>query len=369
LAAPTVPARAQVVGPGQRDVLDGLSPAVPGLTAQVSSSVGEELILANPTPTPVLVLAPSGEPFLQIGRAGVLANLNSPTWYQVNDPTGVSSVPSGLVPSAPPRWVLVTSQSAWGWFDPRLPAGLKTSAPAPSAGATTRIGDWSVPLRYGQEAVTVRGHFEYHLPRGALVPKLLTQLPVAPGVLLAVQPGTVPALFLEVSGTQTVVVLGEAGEPFLRVGPGGVEVNRASPTWSLSAASRGQAPAAIVDAKAPPTWQQLDTSPSIAWLDPRAQYGPGEPPAAVQDLSIPTDVLHWTVPLLVGSRRIDVQGVTTWVPNLAPGSLGLQQATAALHPPRPATHRRGWPLALVVCLGAAVIAGAAVIWRKRLRRG
>ena len=369
LATAAEPASAQVVSPGQRDVLDGLSPAVPGLTVEVNSNVGEELLVANPTPTPVFVLAPSGEPFLEITQAGTLANLNSPTWYRVNDPTGAATVPSGLVPTAPPRWVPVTSQSSWGWFDPRLPAALKTNAAPPRGGATIRIGDWSVPLRYGQEAVTVRGHFEYHLPRGSFVPKLVSPLPPAPGVLLGVTPGTIPALFLDVSGAQTVVVLGQVGEPFLRVGPGGAEVNLASPTWSLTAASRGEAPAGVVDAKAPPVWKQLDTSPRIGWLEPRAHYDLGEPPPAVQNLSVATDMVHWTVPLVIGTTHVDVQGVTSWVPNLAPGSLGLQQATAALHPPRPATHGSSWLLALVVALGAVLILAAVLVWRLRLKRG
>ncbi|HWW53033.1 MAG TPA: hypothetical protein VNY84_04660, partial [Acidimicrobiales bacterium] len=212
------PAGAQVAVPGQHDILDGVAPPVPGLIVQVVTTVGEELVVANPTSTMLVVPAESGEPFLRIGPGGVQANVASPAWYRSNDPAGIAPLPAGVDPSAPPRWALVSSQPSWGWFDSRLAA---------AAQSPTRSGRWVVPLRYGQQDVAITGHFELRRSTGVLVAKLVSpQAPVA-GLLVGAVQGAVPGIFVSVSGPQTVVVLGQSGEPFLRVHRDGVEVNEA----------------------------------------------------------------------------------------------------------------------------------------------
>ena len=353
LATAPRPAGAQAVVPGQQEVLDGLSPNVAGLTVQVLTTVGEEIVVANPTPTPVYVLAgsPTHEPFLQIGPDGVQANFASPAWYRSNDPSGVAPLPPGLDPAGPPRWVKVAAAPSWGWFDPRLNAAT-----------------WTLDLRYGSQPVTARGHVVLKRASGALVARLASPTTPVPGVVVALAQGSVPALFLQVSGAQTVVVLGEHGEPFLRVRSGAVEVNEASPSWALTAASRGDTPTGVVDPSAAPRWRQLDNSGRISWLEGRARYAPGEPPADVQARRSATDLLSWSVPLLINGAAYRVAGVTSWVPNLSPGSVGLQQATAGLSAPAAAHHgSSGWLEGGLIALGAVIIAGAGAVAFKRAR--
>lgn len=354
------PAGAQVTVAGHHDVLDRIVPPMPGVTVQVLTTVGQEMVIANPTSTTLVVPAESGEAFLRIGPAGVQANISSPTWYRSNDPTGVAPMPAGADASAPPRWALVSTEASWGWFDPRL-AG---AAPSP-----TGIGGWVVPVRYGQQTVAISGHYEMRRSTGALIAKLVPLTAPAAGLLVGAVQGSVPGIFLSVSGPQTVVVLGQSGEPLLRVRHDGVEVNRASPTWSLTAAARGEAPDGVVDANAPPRWRQLDRVGRISWLEPRAAYPPGEPPAGVQARRSATDLLTWSVPLLVDSARSDLRGVTSWVPNLSPESPGLQAASAALHARRVANHRHWTPLVIAAVSVALGCGAAGLMGRRRFRTG
>src|SRR5581483_3341602 len=88
------PASAHQTVPGVVDVLDRVVPPLPaGVTVQVAVSVSDQLVVANPTPTDLVVLGDDGEPFLRIGAQGTFANLRSPTWYRDNDPTGSTPPP------------------------------------------------------------------------------------------------------------------------------------------------------------------------------------------------------------------------------------------------------------------------------------
>jgi hypothetical protein len=77
----------------------------------------------------------------------------------------------------------------------------------------------------------------------------------------------------------TVVVLGYEGEPYLRVGPDGVEENRRSPASYLNASrTGGDEPPAGADAGAAPRWVRVSTSSTARWHDHRAHFmGDGSP--------------------------------------------------------------------------------------------
>lgn len=75
-----LPASAHGADPSIRTVLDRIEPEVPGVTIQGVASVSAELVAENTTPTELVALAETGEPFLRIGPEGVLSNVASPTW-------------------------------------------------------------------------------------------------------------------------------------------------------------------------------------------------------------------------------------------------------------------------------------------------
>lgn len=86
-----VPAEAHsYADPALRVVFDGVQPtALPAeVVVDVRPSVVDELVLSNPTTTPLEVLAVGGEPFLRVSSAGVQANLASPDWYSTSTPEG-----------------------------------------------------------------------------------------------------------------------------------------------------------------------------------------------------------------------------------------------------------------------------------------
>ena len=342
--APAGPAPAHEGIPGLTNQLDAVEPPLPGVSIQVVASVADQLVVANPTATPLIVLADSGEPFLRIDGSGVEANESSPSWYQSNDPTGTEPVPPDATPDRPPRWVRISVDASWGWFDHRLHAAAVTAPPPAKRGVAVHLADWVIPMRYGDESVRVVGHRQYRLPTGFLTAQIVDSHPI-PGLRVGVLGGSVPALFLSDDSAAVVTMVGQAGEPFARFGPSGAEVNEASPTWRLTAESYGQAPAGLVGPAVTPRWRRIDPVARLSWLEPRARYGPGEPPEPIQRRSRPTVLVRWQLPLVLGAgTRVQIAGETLWVPTQS-----LRRAATGIP----------WPAGLAAALAFALVAGSA----------
>ncbi len=139
-------------------------------------------------------------------------------------------------------------------------------------------------------------------------------------------------LELRVPATSTVVVLGYAGEPFLRFTPAGVDVNDRSPSAiATKLARRGSVPA--LDPKAPPSWSHVSDGHRFSWHDHRLGPRPGR--------TYPEgDVAGWTIPMVVDGHPQAISG-------------------RLLHASGPAL----WPW--LVLLGVTVVAGAALVTRRR----
>jgi hypothetical protein len=133
-------------------------------------------------------------------------------------------------------------------------------------------------------------------------------------VRVGVVDGPVPAVSLVVEGGQRVVVLGEQGEPMARIGEDGSEFNLASPTWMPTAAAGGDVPDGRVGAGAPPRWEVAGPGRALTWLEPRALYPQGVPPAEVLERGAPTLLQEWVLPLEVDGERIELAGTTEWLP-------------------------------------------------------
>jgi hypothetical protein len=317
------PAGAHFSDPTVHPVIDAVDPAVPGVTVQLAASVTAQLVVANPTPTPVSVLDPNDEPFLRIGPDGVFANKASAWWYLTNSPNGDATVPPDAHRGAPARWEQVSAEPAWGWFEHRLhPTARHAPADIVRTHKTTTLARWSVPFSYGGEPFAVTGRIVYQPIQGAVSARLRGPAQPFPDVGVQLAPGRVPALFLVNRGAEPVVVTGRAGEPFLRLGPNGAEVNRHSPTWVDDARAQGQdlaAAAAVVDPTAPPEWAPVTASPGYSWLEFRGLYERDRPPRRVVDAG-KTAVLHaWAVPLEQAGRRVELRGETLWKPVSRPG--------------------------------------------------
>lgn len=108
----------------------------------------------------------------------------------------------------------------------------------------------------------------------------------------------------------TVTVLGYAGEPYLRIGPGGVLENARSPAVFLNRSSiPTQTPPARFDAHAPPEWKRISTSPVARWHDHRSHWmGSGNPPAVDAHPGRPQVVIpNFSVPMRLLDGRAGKQ--------------------------------------------------------------
>jgi hypothetical protein len=135
---------------------------------------------------------------------------------------------------------------------------------------------------------------------------------------------------------QQVVVLGYDNEPYLRVGPLGVDENQRAPSTYLNRSAlplARQAVPAQADPSAPPRWRRIASQPVATWHDHRAHWSGTSPPPGVraapgrQQAVIPA----WQVPLRVGSQTVLVTGEVVWVPGPSPSPwLGLAALLCAV---------------------------------------
>jgi hypothetical protein len=311
------PAAAHPSDPQVRVVLDEVRPSIPDVAVSVVVSAAPQLVASNRTSEELTVLAETGEPFLRIGPDGVLANVDSPSWHLSNSPGGVATVPATASPDAPPRWVRVAVDPQWGWFDHRLHPEATTVPPeAVEAEEPTTLASWEVAFEYAGEPMTASGRIEYRPAAGRITARLAGADRPLPGVAVQVAPGPVPAVVLRASGTEPVTVLGSEGEPFARIGPGGVEVNRHSPLWVDNARAQERDPAgtALIDPAAPPDWLALSPATTFTWLEFRGAYPDPDPPRSARRATDPVVLLEWSVPLQVGGRTAQIEGETVWIP-------------------------------------------------------
>jgi hypothetical protein len=362
-AWPALPVRAHEQDPHLRTVLESVIPAPPaGVVISVARSViAAEMLVENHTSQEVQVLTATGRPFLRIGPQGVLADLDTPDWYQSNNPYGTAVVPpAAQEPQAPPRWGRVSHDPAWGWFEHRMHPAPALDLPSPPASGVQTISRWIVPLRYGTEELRALGRVEYVTFRGQFSAALTSSSTPFQGVRVAVVPGRMPGLFLSNSGTEPVVVMGRGGEPFLRVGPAGTEVNLHSPTWVDNLLAQGVSPTVEADAAASPEWQQVHQEPRMAWLEARGLYPREIPPAHVAAADHPTVVVRWSIPLVRGAARSTLTGETSFIPTPRPAPAGATTSDDA------GSLVAG--AAMWLGLGA-LLAGGALLVRARRRRG
>ncbi|WP_319461670.1 hypothetical protein [Micromonospora sp. RTP1Z1] len=113
-----------------------------------------------------------------------------------------------------------------------------------------------------------------------------------------------------------VEVLGYSGEPYLRVGPGGVYENSRSPATYLNQTIAGDTTLSPeADPAAAPVWSRIAKGQSTRWHDQRALWLDSSPPAQVSaDPGRPQRVRDWVVPLRDGDQTIEVRGTLDWVP-------------------------------------------------------
>ena len=168
--------------------------------------------------------------------------------------------------------------------------------------------------------------------------------PPVPGLALAVT-GADGSLRLTNHTGRTVVVIGYAGEAYLRITPAGVDENVAS----LSSWLNGRLPQPPAQTNQQvPQWRHVSDHPTFTWHDYRTHWmGQRRPPVVAADPHHPHKVLDWTVPLTVDGKPVAVKGSLSWT-----GLTGLSTFAIAL-------------IAVASAAGVALAVAMAVVVRKQ----
>lgn len=164
--------------------------------------------------------------------------------------------------------------------------------------------------------------------------------------------GNGDSITLENRTGRTVVVLGYAGEPFLRFSGAMVERNALSLTTALTT---GQKPPSVDPRRTAPAWQHLGHQPVFAWRDVRVHWTATQrPPVVEQDEHARHRVFEWALPLTVDGRAARVRGAVDWVGTPAPDHGGLVTGVLVV--------------GVVVAAAGLAVAGGLAVTRRRRRR-
>lgn len=308
-----------------RAVLDPLPSALDGVVVQIHETLAPQLVVENRTARTLEILDDRGRAFIRIGPDGVEGDHGASAWFLTLSKAQVPIPASAQEPDAPARWRTVSHDPTWGWFDPRVHSGVvddhHAAAPAaalaaaPAAAPRAPRTHFEIPVRMDGQPARLSGRFiaKQVLP-GRYEARLAAESRLPDGVSLTVVQGNPPALMLRNTGAQAVTVLGLDDEPYLRIGPDGVDANVVSNTWRQY--GRGRVDAGVVSGAAAgePQWQRVSSQPLYTWLEPRAEVDLARaPPAGTRRVT----ASRWHLALRHGDRRYPVQGRTDWIPDAA----------------------------------------------------
>jgi len=301
VAAAAAPAAAHGEDPRVRARLDAVAGAPEAVTTQVHTTISEQMVVSNSSSAALEVLTPSGEPFVRVSSSGVRADVHHPFFHRtLGPPDAPVAPPDSARRGARPKWRLVSEESSWGWFDPRL-------HPEDVGAGTGVLARWTVPMRYDGEAVTAEGSLVREALQGTWVPGRVES---PAGLDVALLPGPRPAVALTRGTASEVTVLDDSGDPMLRLDGRGVALEPLSE--------------AALTTSATPVAAASDTSRDLArvgsgsfhaWLDSRVQpsrRAPGDPTRVTAQ--------GWQLPVLVDGERAVVTGEWRWQPAAAASS-------------------------------------------------
>jgi len=307
---------------GEWVAVDEIAPHMAGVAVRSVPGALGKLALTTSAGTTATVLGSQGQPLFRVGPHGVDANAAAAEWYEDNEPLGIAQVPPAAGPSAPVRWVRVSTQRTWEWFDHRLhPPGRS-------------LHDWTIPLAVGSTRASIRGR----IVKASGTLKLRLDTPrLAAGVRVSAIDTPASALRVRNDRSTPIRVLGPDGEVFARIGPRGAEVNVHSSLWLATAQLRNRSLLeSVIDPPAKPRFVLVGTEPELIWPDsrlrPRAPW-PSEhtgPSAGRREVAL----ARWSVPIAIGdsgraSQAIDgatlITSVAEAAPALRPGTRGSGQ--------------------------------------------
>lgn len=130
---------------------------------------------------------------------------------------------------------------------------------------------------------------------GGVSPALSALPPSLTGVQVQLTETLAPQLLVENPTGKTLIILGQDGQPFLRLGPQGTDANTRHPDW-LKTYLPGGLPGRKSDTGTTLLWKSVRSSPTWGWFDARLQPAGrkvGEP---------------WRIPVLFDGRPSEIKG-------------------------------------------------------------
>jgi hypothetical protein len=342
LARPWPSAQAHAGGPTARPVLSAVEPFTVGLTARARFVDSWHIQLTSDSPEPVSVLDTAARPFLRFSPAGVEADFGSSAWRDTNVITPQPAARN----DQPPDWRLVSRTPTWSWPDPRIrpEQGLLTQN-VRSSNVATRLRDFEIPIVVGSQPGRISGYLRYEPPTGTYRHSIVSSRQPLAGLHVGELLGrAAPTLTLDNATGKVVTILGGDGKPLARVSRESVEANLASPAWADVGRSLGFLPAGLAEPPGAEQWKPILEGHRWSWPDYRS--APPELPsgflARVLTKRRAVVVKRWVIPLQVESRRVEIRGVTDFVPMGAAGQ-------------RPASRRSMRVAVPLIALGAVLL--------------
>ena len=343
-----VPASAHQSATGLTPVIDGFTPAVEGVAVAVQASQDATLLTIEPAAgVEVEVLDADGRPWVRVTATTVEADLTSPAFHAGASPNGV--VPEPLPGPDGDPWVVVGRDGRFQWFEHRLhPDGLEVDAEVLASDVAQDVSAWAVPLRVDGREVALEGRLRHVPVTGRVEPRLTSPRQLAPGVVVEVAAGPVPAFFLRNEGEVPVTVLSRDGAPYVVVDEAGAAVNVASATWVEQRRFDGAAD----PVRDGPQFEQVSATPSHSWLDARASLPGVLPSPQVRSAGREVVLREWSIPVQVGNELHAIEGASVWVPlpardTTSTSLLGADQ------------------LQYAVAVGVAMVLVGVRLWRRR----
>lgn len=142
-------------------VLEGIGPASPGIISLRAGANGSGITAMNLSSRTLTIVGYDGEPYARIRPGGIVErNARSRATY-LNAVAGDSSPvleDASSDPATPPRWRVVARDGRFIWHDHRSHwMGSTRPAAVTDVHRRTRIFDWSIPIRVGEQPGFVRG--------------------------------------------------------------------------------------------------------------------------------------------------------------------------------------------------------------------
>ena len=153
-----------------RTYVTSITPKVHGLSVEVLE-FADRLLLRNNTGKTVTIYGYSGEPYARVLANGATEqNHRSPAVYLNTNYYANVTVPAYATAAASPQWEGVDRTGQFEWHDHRIHWMSPVTPPqVKDTGKRTKIFDWTVPIKVGNQAGAIRGEL-FWVPEGSSAP-------------------------------------------------------------------------------------------------------------------------------------------------------------------------------------------------------